>query len=254
MNNLSSYNSLSKKDRIDFYIALAVIISVLSFILYFSFSDLFADINPKKLDANSVEIQLDDTIFIEGREYVPLTIEHKSKNKINPIEPSDNILPVAIIDSSLNESITQEEIGDLGSEIIDEKEIILKDTLENIATFFTKEVDSTEYISVEKTIKEVAVVEKEIIDVEETKIKEPKPEKAIVDKSCLIAVGLYKIETNAKKMTKRLEDGGYSSFITSRGNKYQVQVYHECNSASLNKSLKSIRKNYASDAVVLIKN
>lgn len=253
MNNLSSYNSLDKKDRIDFYIAIAVIISVLIFILYFSFSDLFAEKESSSMNTNTVAVQLDDTIVIDGQEYIPMVQKPKSKKKNNEIEPVEDASSNAIIDSTLNESKFVSESDNIDSEIIDQ-EIVLQDTIKRISTtLLTENLDSTENGANDTISSEVPVMKNDVITSDQAQTEEAIDNELGIDKSCIIAVGLYGEKTNADKMIKRLESGGYNPFISSRGRNYQVQIYHTCNRLSLNKSLENIRKEYASDAIVLIR-
>ncbi len=254
MNNLNSYKSLDKKDRIDFYIALVVIISMLSFIVYFSFSGIFSGSDEPILDTISNDVQLSDTLVIEGQKYVPFILEKHSNKKIERPESIENIYPAIVVDSTAyindrvktTKSIESETIGN-----------------ENVSDKTSKVIPSVNTIDegVDESVSDVENGKENILEIDTTIAlqnnreadEEPTVEKVAIDKSCIIAVGIYKNKTNANKMMLRLEDAGYNPFITARRNRHQVQVYHECNNITLNRALNDIRKSYASDAVIFIK-
>ncbi len=252
MNNINSYHTLDKKDRVDFYIALAVIISVLSFILYYSFDDLFSDKNVSLLDPSLNEIQMYDTIVIEGQEYVPFIGSEENLSHHIEEEQEGNIQLMAVSDSTLlltddNDSATYDAENILGGELMEDTLHIATDGLD------VNNVDTT-VLEVDITNVKEKMIESDTVIVSENQKDEIEQEEDIaLDKSCIIAVGLYKNAKNANKMMSRLKNGGYNAFITVRRSRRQVQVYHSCNSNTLNKSLMDIRKRYASDAIVLIK-
>lgn len=251
MNNSNQFNTLNKKDRIDFYIALAVIISVLSFILYFSFGDFFSNNDSSIIESDSIEVQLDDTIVVKGQQYVPLLKERESRQRISNQNATENTQPVVVIDSTINESMPVHDIDNGGSEAIDNKPSIKDNSSGVPIDTISKELDKSDTVSDEVNTTKVEVPETKNTEVEDTQI--PVVQKGAVDESCIIAVGLYGKKANANRMKSRLASAGYNAFISTRRTKFQVQVYHECNNVTLNNTLKDIRKDYASDAVILIK-
>jgi len=247
---MSSYQQLDKKDRTDFYIALAVIAAVLSFVIYFSFGSLFGGNEASFLSETNQEIQLDDPIVIEGSEYVPLVDENKSKDSFVTSETEAEGESIALIDSTTitSSNLREEKL------VLDSESTLIEEQEETITTTVTEKVE-TVTTEMNEVVEEIAdsVITKKNIDKESITKKPKKVEEKPIDKSCIIAVGIYKEKSNANKMLDRLKKGGYDSFLLTRRNKYQVQVYHSCNRNMLNKSLRNIRKNFASDAIVLTK-
>jgi len=254
MDNFNSYSSLDKKDRTDFYIALAVIISVLGFILFFSFDSLFAKDQPLDIDQAVNEVRLDDTLIVEGVEYVPIQKELIKKKVVRSSDSQEVILDDYRTDSNRVMDKTIVPVGSLNVDNnIDEKEttnildrristknkIDIEDTLDYVSTVIEK-VD-TSPIESEKEILEQAPNNIETVN------------ETYIDKSCIISIGLYRKEENAIKMLTRLEKAGYNAFVNPRGDKQQVQIYSTCSPQKLQNTLDNIRTNFASDAVVLIK-
>ncbi len=249
---MSAYKDLDKKDRTDFYIALAVIISVLCFVLYYSFTDLFSDKEVTFLQSGVNDIHLHDTLIVDGATYVPLDKNIASDQSSN--EHSEDLESNVTLDSSSLNIITPEKI----EEPISEASILQTDSENIVENAQEQKLDSV--LVDEQKILETnidTVINKVVVD---TILKESKKEVSVArninsdeDRSCIIAVGIYRNERNANKMLDRLKEAGYDAFSISRKNRYRVQVYHSCDNKSLNQSLTSIRNNYAADALVLIK-
>lgn len=252
---MSSYKELDKKDRIDFYIALAVILSVLCFVLYYSFSDLFSDKEVSFLQAEIDEIRLDDTLVVDGATYVPF-VHNAETDQISP-EVIEEVDAEILVDSS---SLISSPFKDIdkstldASEVEKETENIIQEVPAKINAVVNEVVDRETKIDSNATL--VQKDEAELIDTSMNDVPEVEVAPIVTntsDKSCVIAIGIYRNERNANKMLNRLKKAGYDAFSVSRRNKVRVQVYHPCDTNSLNESLSNIRANFASDALVLIK-
>lgn len=250
MNYSNSFNTLNKKDRLDFYVALAVIVAVLSFILYFSFSSISTEDQNPFIDTESSEYQLSDTLIVEGNKYVALEDEMPSNDRVEKLKDDKNVLIAVLSDSTSSSSnyIVASDSVSLENKAI---ESVPVDTITN--TIITDRIDTTIINSgKELTTNIVKVIKNDSLEIEENE-NEIQNTNSDIDKSCMIAVGLYRNQNNANKMLDRLDKAGYNSSSITRGNKFQIVVYHSCNKSSLNKALKTIRKNFASDAVILVK-
>lgn len=253
---MNSYKELDKKDRVDFYIALAVILCVLSFVLFYSLSHLFSDKEATFLQSDKEEILLDDTLYVDGATYVPLILDQDHERKISNADEAEKVMAIVDTNAISTTSIESENSSSRDSSIT---EIYSKDiTLDSSAEVDTTlaEISNLEYEITSETLKKEEDIE-EIIDTiateeSENEVVTQQPSKEI-DKSCVIAVGIYRSERNAQKMLNRLEAAGFDAFSTSRRNKYRVQVYHPCDKDSLYNSLNDIRTNFASDALILVK-
>lgn len=257
MNNLSSFSELEKKDRVDFYIALATICCALVFILFYTFN--FSS-TPEEGDAflssSFLEAELDDPIVIDEAEYVPVVEPITSRAKEEMPAEIQSVFPAIMIDSTNYSSHKNE-----SKTSVDNTEVVKEPQVELDANKKAETLDTATQVdsSIISTVKE----KPSVVTVDKSKKEEVKDvvAKAIpanvinrdIDKSCVIAIGLYRKKSNAEKMLKRLADGGFDSFLKVRGSKFQVLVYHACNSVAINKSLKTIRSKYAADAVVLVK-
>lgn len=254
---MSSYKELDKKDRLDFYIALAVILSVLSFVLYYSLSHLFTDKEVAFLQSDIEETHLDDTLYIDGDTYVPLIVNQDIERNISSVNEVEEL--EVIIDSNAISSTLIEHKGnsslDVSNAKSETKNLILDDLPVKVDTTTTERVDlkpenDQEASSIKENI--TGIIDSATIEKSVVQVVTPKKSKEI-DKSCIIAVGIYRNKRNAEKMLNRLEKAGFNAFSTKKRNKYRVQVYHSCDTDALNNTLRDIRTNYASDALILIK-
>lgn len=248
---MSAYKDLDKRDKTDFYTALAVIVAVLGFVLYYSFSDLFGGEEVAFLQSDIQDIRLDDTLVVEGNVYIPISINNKSND--NSLQVTHSTINQEYLDSNVvvNRTINKVSESDLVAPILNVDTVSDK-IVEQVEEQVMDTVTSEEIL---EGLPRDTIITSAIVDtIKEIEVENPTTNNfEAVDKSCIIAVGIYRNKQNANKMLNRLEKAGYDAFLVERRNKYRVQVYRSCEENSLNTALEDIRTKYASDALVLVK-
>ncbi len=257
MNHNSVFSNLSAKDKIDFYIALAVVILTGVFILYFIFPAQPASLNYNDiLIDNSLEI---DQLQIENDVYVPVTDDILKRNKIKPVKKiRSTLIPNSISSSKKAAPIYENENADTlptekeSAPIVKESTPILKEVIDTLNTAsisdinpqgIDSEIAKTETITEAPVIKEV----KEIVKVKEV-VKTKNNET-----SCIVVIGAYGRQSSIDKLIRRLENDNYKIFKTPYKSLTRIGVYLPCDKVTIERELIKLRKNYAKDAMLLRK-
>jgi len=71
-----------------------------------------------------------------------------------------------------------------------------------------------------------------------------------VDKDCRIVIGSYRLEASRDEMLRLLSNAGYDTTDYDERGLMIVAIRHACDRASLNKTLKTIRRDFAFDAFI----
>jgi len=243
--NYSVFSNLSDRDKVDFFIALAVVILAGAFILLNIVPSLSLS------DSDNKNILVDNSQAIEKVEikdavYVPVTNEVLKRNRIAPISKiKTNELPHNISSSRKENPIVKDEYP-----LSTKKETTLKveekinvvDTLTTDSTIVTNTDKIDQDNSANETINEVPVTKR--------------PEKAIIqrdDRECIIVIGAYGKQKSIDKLLRRLKNENYKIFRTPYKSLSRIGVYLPCDKVTIEKELIKLRKNYAKDAMLLRK-
>lgn len=250
MNHNSVFSNLSDKDKVDFYIALAVVFLTGVFILYFIFPSHPTNINDNNiLIDNSQEI---DQLHIEDNIYVPVTNDILKRNKIKPVKKIRSTPMPESISSTKNAAIIDnEKLDPLSTKeettnVTEETSTILKDikdtlnipsVTENKPKTIVSEIVKTKIITEAPIIKEA----KEVI---KTKNDET---------SCIVVIGAYGKQSSIDKLVRKLEKNNYKIFKTPYKSLTRIGVYLPCDKVTIERELIKLRRNYAKDAMLLRK-
>ena len=111
-------------------------------------------------------MQLDDTIFIENQEYVPLLKERKSRYKKSAKKSNEDISPVFVLDTTIIESAPISEVDNIEPEVI-RSESVLEDVSNVVtSTIVLGKSDSIESVSDVANTTRVEVLETKTTEVD----------------------------------------------------------------------------------------
>jgi len=234
----SVLKGMKKKDRIDFYISIPVILLMLVFVSYYSFTSADHEINNQHalLLENSQEIS---EVAISGTTFVTVeNIEYRERistpAKIENKLPPKNLYSQSStkVDTNLLSSILKVE-----DEYQDSVVVVIDDSRSD-----SNEIVTPTQIDTEKSI-------------DKAEISKNKTNQQDIDleRECIIILGAFGRQGNVTKLMDRLNFDGYDAFSTPHKGLTRVGVYQNCKVESLSKSLETIRNKYTKDAMVLTK-
>lgn len=237
---------MKKKDRRDFYIAIPVILAMIGFVVFNSFSSI--SITGNKHDSILMENSQDiDEVLIGETVYQPVTtVETRPpisapavltrKRDILPIE-SHHITPPSTLTTptSKNSDSSIPLKGDVNA-----THTTVSDSLIKMDTTKAKAAPKSD--SLFETSKSVAALP-----------EETNKQNRIVNKDCIIIIGAYKNIANAANLLNNLVNDDYDAFTVPYKGLTRVGIYHACNKVTLEATLAHVREKYAKDAMVLTK-
>ncbi len=232
---------MKKEDRNDFYISIPVILLMLGFIIFYSFSSVETEAPSfhSSLLENSQEIS---ELTIAGSTFVPIQDLKYRKRISSPAKI--NKLPLKRLYSQSQSKVDTQSTHIIAADLVQEDEI--QSTKEDTI------IDST--IDYEQRIDSTQIGTDEIIVTETTaQAVEPETQNQNLDQECVIILGAFGRQSNVTRLLDRLSAEGYDSFSTPYKGLTRVGVYHNCNIESLMESLETIREKYTKDAMVLTK-
>lgn len=252
MNQNSVFSNLSDKDKIDFYIALAVIILTGAFILFFTFPSQPTDFNDNNiLIDNSLDI---DQLNIKDDVYVPVTNDILKRNKITQVQKiRSTTIPNSISSSKQAAPIFENKnalpIKKEITPIIEESTPIIKEVIKIKDTLSTASIsDITPKVIESEIVKTKTIIEAPVIK-EVKKVIKTKND----DTSCIVVIGAYGRQSSKDKLLRRLEKDNYNIFKTPYKSLTRIGVYLPCDKVTIERELIKLRKNYAKDAMLLRK-
>jgi len=236
-----------KKERADFYIALAVLTLAALFIFTHSFSlyDMEAIV-----DNGLEEVKTDvprSYAFIENRRVTVLTpVVDKvvRKRKVRSL----SALPVAIAP-----------VVSQGEKKSDAKKVSeLKTTLDPAVSQVPEQIKEVEGTAPISSINEAAVEEdisspqlgkeEDVLTTDKSVLSTTQRGQSSND--CHISVGLFKESGNVSRLVERLEARGYNVYTKAFPHSTQVGVYVTCESTLAESILSEIQTMYAADAFI----
>jgi len=251
-NQNKGFNSLSKKDKIDFYISIVVISLAALMILYFTIYDTnilkttsVPMAQSEVIVTDDVQNDITEVDIISSEENLEeieaLTISgdtYKSKHIPNLEFDSANVeIPVSSESHSLEDINSDDEVvtQDIQSEILDTVLTVGNDVVEQVTEIITE--------NSELVVQEEAEAKKTTIVNNDSSVKSP----------CIIIIGSYRKAKNVTKMMRKLETAGYNAFNQPYKDLTRVGMYLDCDPANIRKKMAEVRSNFASDAVLLVK-
>lgn len=252
MNQTSIFSNLSQKDKIDFYISIAVVVLAGAFILYYALPHTSVTQSDNIILENSLEI---NQLEINDDIYAPVTNDVLKRERISPVEKIRSVeLPQRI------DRITNTETNSK----IEPNSIIAneKTTVDSKIMEVTEKIESKKSISAaqnQKTNTETIpdnIVIKTKPETTEQQVPTKKQTATATKTSstdCVIVIGAYGQRKSIDKLTKRLLNDGYKIFRTPYKNLTRLGVYLPCDKIIIEQELVTIRKKYAKDAMILRK-
>ena len=237
---------MSQKEKTDIAIGITVVLIALAFILYYSFSDQ-GFLRAEKPSTNAI-----NSLVIGGKNYNQLkdssviavyTKEPNSPSIIDTVTFVDTLIV-----SKADSTIVPAELGDVEVEnelqIVDIKDEEFEKNEPKYRTFDFSEESNNSPSSDELEDKFATQIDTpvtaEIIEYESPA------------KECVIVIGSFSKNTNSRKLKANLKKDGYSIYEVPYNNLMRIGIYTGCDTNNLNKQLRIIRKNYASDAIIFI--
>lgn len=249
MTHNSVFSTLSDKDKVDFYISLAVVLLAGMFILYYSFPSQFQSddaYNSNILLDNSLEI---NEVQINEGIYLPVTENELKRSEITPVEKIKTIaLPHYIASSSVSDTTNRNRLENAKQEIPNSTQTEVKEELVNLDTVSATKIDTL------STPNEIIDVSIEKLSTTSSQFNIDKQSSKESNTSCIIVIGAYSKQKGIDKLTKKLEKDQYNIFRTPYKGLTRIGVYLPCDKSQIEKELVKIRKKYAADAMVLRKN
>lgn len=249
-----SFSELDKKDKIDFAIALGVVLLMIGFVLYFSFYvDTPADEPSYTPSGPSEQVNLHvDSIQIDQYTYVSRSKESNNSDNIRVYQRLDRTSG-SDANSTISQSGQSQNITGFAT-TIDE---ILQD-----AEFDEPAQDDATHKLLEESIigdsiglaNEAVTGASQIAEGSNSVIAEDVAIKESIvdtDRDCIIIIGAYRKSNNVARLTSQLQADGYDVITTPYKGATRVGVSHTCADEELQRTLKYIRTKYAEDAVLL---
>lgn len=243
------FYSLNKEDKIDFYIAIAVITLASLFILYYSFSISGTDASYMNIAIND-NVQDIDELVIDESKYKPLSEDYDQRDLV--LE-SEKIETKKVSKVHRMASNNKNEYNS-GLAIIESEDTVrigiddMKPGLDAVKSQRTlTKIDSfiNQKATPEETKNDISKLPSEVEVVNNTS------EILKSSKDCIIIVGAFTKQRNIDKLKKGLKNDGYELFSTPYKKSTRIGVYQPCNTQSIRKNLSIIRKKYAKDAMIL---
>jgi len=253
----------SPKERTDFWIALIVCFIALSIVGWYAVQSS----RPETLTVAKTEATTSselESVFNSPIKTPEITSELPAKNvKSTLVKAKPNTISEIYTTTTLpkeevkvnTKNVNQNEIGSFET----------AGTIEKLAAQSEKELKEKEALyesnKNSEAATEIAKLEKEIKDLEtkvsfeEGKLTEKKTQhrnaKTNQFGDCKIIIGAFSIESNQQKLIQKLKADGYRTFETPFRGLTRVGIYHACNSEDLNNTLDKIKREFASDAMIL---
>ena len=251
------------KEKIDFSIAIAVILFAGIFITYFSFQQA-DDFNPFGIEIDNTEVEklkIDHLEYIAQRtkdaEVMPISNRRERRNSdfayVLPIIRKDSsTIKEEVIPSTKNEGARKTDINALLSIKKDnEKEKVISDVNIN-----TNQIKAEVATKTEEAISDKIPSEK-ITEIKTKTEIQTRPEKNIssnnnsIEKECVILIMAFRQTKNKAKLLERLKEQGYKTFQSPFQGLERIGIYETCEKSQLNKTLKEVRSRFAKDALIL---
>lgn len=267
----------NSEDQFDFAIAIVVLVLAGILIGYFSFySD---DSLGGDTDLVAFESKI-DTLELDGLTYVamPMALEEISstdrlqklkEGQKEEISVVDTLTGKNTMDESMNDDET--ESADIDVDGTDSEDIGITESSKDLLDSIIDEEDSLpmyEDVVIDTSssdVKENVTIETSAADTEPTEAvseaettaqpqEEPKPKiqqkpRSSRQSKCIVVIGAYSSQLNAKKMIGRLDKDGYPIFKVPYKGLTRVGAYVDC--ASSESILAEIRRKYGQDAFLM---
>ncbi len=230
------------KDKIDFIIAMVVILLAGFFIIYYS---LESEKNPQQGEL-SPDLHLADSMVIDGTLYVPFPPSN-TEDRLNVIGASPDVVASHENDSYVVHSsyMNSEDSISTGNIVLDSLASIEREIDSSVMDIDTLSMSQGQ-VFINDSIQEIEERVSEAIQSETQKQSED-------PRSCVIVIGAYGNEDNKNNLIARLEGDGYDVFQVPYKGLTRIGVYMSCSSEKIESELSMIRIKYAADAVVLTK-
>ena len=237
---------MSQKEKTDIAIGITVVLIALAFILYYSFSDQ-GFLRAEKPSTNDVNV-----LVIGGKNYNQLKDSSVIAVYEKELDSTSNLDTTTFVDtlmvSSVDSVIASTELLNVEVEnemqSVDTKIEEFEKNKPKYRTFdFSDEPNSSQSSN-------------DLQDNFSTQIDTPVTAEIIEyespAKECVILIGSFSKNTNSRKLKANLKKDGYAIFEVPYNNLMRIGIYTGCDTSNLNKQLRIIRKNYASDAIIFI--
>ena len=254
MNQTSVFSNLSQKDKIDYYISLAVVALAGVFIMYYITPDTPANQSANILLENSLDI---NELEVDQNVYIPVTEDVLKREKIRSVQ---KIKSVALPNRIDQKQRAKDQVHITRS--LDSKTNAIPDLKKNEET--TKPAENIEPAKIQETValQETPAGNTEPKTVDET--PSPSQEMGTVEKTiapeatsettdCVIVIGAYGKQKSIDKLTKKLLNEDYKIFRTPYKGLTRIGVYLPCDKRTIEQELVKLRKKYAADAMLLRK-
>ncbi len=267
---------MDKKERNDFFIALATIALAGLFITQTSLISRDKAVTQDPTSATIIAAEADDiasTYIVEEKDIespaessiapkrakVNVAPPLYRTNKREPLDKADFDKAVMVeteeIQNNLSDMATEakEEVTEIAAEV---KEVTdeVSEKVQSESAVISANV--TEKVNTQTTqLKEeaTAVIQEATNEIKETRavLSSALDNKDLSKKDCVIAIGLYEDDSNVSKLSSRLESEGYSVFTKDIKRFTQVGVYISCDPTMSKSVLSEIKEIYAEDAFIV---
>lgn len=237
---------MSRKEKTDIAIGLIVVALALGFILYYTFSGDTSFLASEKSAPHYAlsEMKIDDKTYSRLNEDKYLDAEESTEKEIEESDVESKIDSSEIDTIVVNffiDTLNMEDKMIKGTEV----KPIEKD-------FFFDENSNEDSKNVNEEEEEEGNSENELV--EQKIIQKEKSTPSTNANKCIIVIGSYAVNKNSTKLKSRLKNEGYDIFETPFQGLNRIGIYTSCDSANLQRELRKMRSNYASDAVIFKNN